>query len=126
MLMREAFRFGLVGGAQIVLEWVLFVAVTSLGVLAGPANVIARLCVAGLGYAANAHYTFAARRQEPLGRRAFGRYALVWISATGLSSLAMGWAEHQWGLSTAFLLKPFVDVCLAGASFLASRHWVYR
>ncbi len=126
MLLREAFRFGVVGGGQIIVEWILFVAVTSLGVLAGPANVLARLCVAGLGYLANAHYTFAARRQEPLDRRVFGRYVLVWVVATTLSSVAVGWAEYQWGLSTAFVLKPFVDVCLAGASFLASRHWVYR
>lgn len=126
MLLRETFRFGVVGGGQIVVEWILFVVVTSLGVLAGPANVLARLCAAGLGYLANAHYTFAARRKEPLSRRVFGRYLLVWVIATALSSSAMGWAEFQWGLSTAFLLKPFVDVSLAAATFLASRHWIYR
>ena len=126
MIWREAFRFGLVGGSQIVIDWAIFVILTSLGIPVGPANVSARLCGAGVGYLANAHYTFAARRREPLGRRAFGRFALLWLATTAVSSLAMAWIEQRWGLSSAWVLKPAVDLCLAGASFLVSRHWVYR
>lgn len=126
MILREAFRFGLVGGAQIIIDWAMFVALTSLGIPAGPANVAARLCGAGVGYLANAHYTFAARRQEPLGRRAFGRFALLWLATTAASSLAMVWTDQQFGLSSAWVMKPVVDILLAGLSFLASRHWVYR
>lgn len=126
MIWREAVRFGLVGVAQIGIDWVAFVGLTALGMPVFAANLVARMCGAGFGFVANAHFTFAQRRQEALDRRALARFVLLWLASTLVSTVAMSGAEHFWGLKAAWLLKPIVDGLLAGFTFFASRHWVYR
>lgn len=126
MIFREVLRFGLVGVTQIGIDWAIFVGLTALGVPVLAANIAGRISGASFGYLANAHFTFSHRRSEPLGRGALFRFAVLWIATTLASTAAMMAIESEWGLGYAWLLKPVVDALLAGGSFLASRHWVYR
>lgn len=126
MIVREVLRFGLVGLAQIGIDWAVFVGLTALGLPVLPANVAGRVTGASFGFLANAHFTFSHRRREPLGRGALFRFALLWLATTLASTVAMLGIESGWGLAFAWALKPIVDAVLAGGSFLASRHWVYR
>lgn len=126
MIWREAIRFGMVGLAQLVLDWAVFVATSWFGLPVAWANLAGRLSGACLGYVANAHYTFAERRQRALDRATLLRFATVWVSTTVLSTVAVAAVERQAGLEAAWLVKPLVDAALVGLSFLASRHWVYR
>lgn len=126
MIWREAIRFGVVGVAQLGIDWLAFVALTALGVPVITANLVARMCGAGFGFIANARFTFSHRRKEALDRRALARFVLLWVASTVVSTAAMAGAEGVWGLQAAWFLKPLVDGLLAGFTFFASRHWVYR
>ena len=126
MIWREAIRFGVVGVAQIGIDWLAFVGLTALGLPVIAANLIARMGGAGFGFFANAHFTFSHRRKEALDRRALARFVLLWLTSTMVSTTAMAGAESAWGLQVAWFLKPLVDGLLAGFTFFASRHWVYR
>ncbi|MFN3730506.1 MAG: GtrA family protein [Fimbriimonadaceae bacterium] len=126
MILREAVRFGIVGLAQIGLDWAVFVGLTALSAPVLAANVCGRVSGASFGFFANAHFTFSHRRREPLGREALLRFVGLWVATMLASTAAMMAIESGWGLGSAWLLKPVVDALLAAGSFLASRHWVYR
>ncbi len=126
MIWREGLRFGLVGFAQILIDWGVFVLLTAILVPVLPSNVLARIAGASFGFLANATFTFSRCRREPLSRAALLRFALLWTLTTLISTYALFWIEVRWGLASAWLLKPIVDLLLAGVGFFVSRHWVFR
>ncbi len=126
LIVRQGFAFLLVGGAQLLLDWLVFVLVSSLGVPAIVANVCGRSTGASLGFWLNGQVTFRNDQQPALAGRPLRRFLIMWITLTAISSLAMGGFDHWAGLQYAWLAKPVVEAILAVVSFFVSRHWVYR
>lgn len=118
--------FVLVGGALVLVDWSVFVALSALGIMPIFANVAGRLVGALLGFWLNGHITFAHGGTPRLGRGRFMRYGSLWAALTALSTLSVVLLTHFLGLQFAWLVKPVVEVCMAALSFLVSRHWVYR
>jgi putative flippase GtrA len=126
MVLRQLVGYGLVGGVQLLADWLLFVVLTGLGLGVVPGNLLARVAGASLGFWLNGRYTFASRGQSRLGRRNMVRFVLFWLAVTAASTWAVQALELQQGLHAAWLGKPVVDGVLAGLGFLASRYWIYR
>jgi putative flippase GtrA len=126
LILRQGFAFLLVGGVQVLLDWLVFVLVSALGVPAFAANVCGRVAGASLGFWLNGLVTFRGAEQRALVGRPLRRFLVMWVALTGLSSLAMAATDHLAGLQTAWLAKPAVEAVLAVISFFVSRHWVYR
>jgi len=125
-LLRQGSHFVLVGGAQLALDWALFVAQTALGVPTVPANLISRIGGASLGFWLNGRITFAAEGQPRLGGTRLLRFVIVWLVLTAISTVLMDLLSHQLGLQTAWLAKPVVEGGLAVVSFFLARNWIYR
>ena len=125
-LLRQGASFVLVGAGLIVVDWGVFVLLSALGMAAAPANVSGRVVGAVLGFLLNGHVTFGQPDAPRIGWRRFARFALLWACLTVLSTVLVTWVAAAMGLSMAWLAKPLVEGCLAVASFLLSRHWVYR
>ena len=127
--MRQPLLFGLVGGLQYLVDGALFALLISAGIGTSPANVTSRACAAGLGFVLNRYLTFG-QREETVGRlaRSLLRFALLWVSLTLLSTLAVLGLEQLWGAGTGqrIAAKLVVEAVLAVASFLLSRYWVFR
>jgi putative flippase GtrA len=126
-MMRQLLGFGLVGLAQLLVDWASFVTLTSLGVAVAPANLAARVGGACLGFWGNGRFSFAAPDGAPrLGGRRFARYLLFWLAMTALSTLAVTALDDARGLHAAWLGKPLADAALAALGFAASIYWIYR
>lgn len=126
-LSREALLFGVFGGVQLLADWTLFVALTSLGTPTVTANVAGRVLGAVLGYWLNGRYTFratGAARDRHLGRIA--RFVTGWGITAVLSTVAVYLIEHQFGLHGAWFGKLFVDAGLALVGFVLSKYWIFR
>lgn len=116
--------FCLVGGAEFVLDWVVLVGLSALGMPVAIANALGRLAGACLGYWANGRFTF--RTNARMGAAAIARSALLFVATTVVSSWALDLAAAYHGLLGAWLLKPAVEAVLGVACFFASKYWVYR
>lgn len=116
-----AFYF-VVGVAQLIVDWLCFVLLTAAGMPVAPANVIARVCAAVLGFTANGTVTFKSR----LRPAQLARFVTVWIPLTLANTLAVWALEAIGGLHLAWLIKPLVDALTAAAGFLVARHWIFR
>ncbi|KAF1721809.1 GtrA family protein [Pseudoxanthomonas wuyuanensis] len=125
-LFRQGGHFILVGLLQLALDWALFVALTWLGMGAGPANLSGRVCGALLGFWLNGRMTFAAQGKPRLGWRRFARFLAVWLALTLISTVAVTWVAHGLGMQQAWLAKPLVEGVLAVIAFFLWRHLVYR
>jgi len=125
-LPRQGMGFLLVGGIQLLVDWSVFVAATHLGVPVGWANLLARICGACLGFWLNGRFTFAEAGQSRVSRQALLRFGILWLAMTGVSTYAVSWLAASLGLAWAWVGKPAVEALLATASFLVSRHWIYR
>jgi len=123
---RQGFLFLIVGGAQLVLDWLFFVALTAFGLPVAIANVSSRIVAASFGFWLNGRLTFAGPEGPRLGGARLVRYALTWLTMTVLSTLLVTWTAHAFDLRHAWLAKPCVEAVLAGLSFILQRHWVYR
>jgi len=127
MMMRQVLGFGLVGAAQLVIDWACFVALSSLGLAVVLANVVGRVVAAGFGFWGNGRFTFAQPGGRPrLDRRHALRYVLFWLAMTLLSTTAVAGLDALRGLQAAWIGKPLVDALLAVIGFLAAKHWIYR
>lgn len=126
-LFRQLMLYGLVGGAQLLLDYVCFVVLTGYGVAIVPANLIARVAGATLGYFLNRRVTFAgavaAERKETA---VMFRFAVVWIALTVVGTVIVGALGKMMSLELVWLAKPVVDAFLALLGFLLSRFWIYR
>ena len=125
-LWQQGLGYGIVGGAQLLLDWLVFFLLTSVGLGVVPANVVGRLAGAAAGFWLNGALTFRAGGRARLGLQRLGRFAVAWVVFTALGTLAVAWVDREAGLRIAWIAKPAIDVVLAGLGFLASRYWIYR
>jgi len=123
---RQGASFVLAGALQLMLDWVVFVALTALGMAPAPANLAGRVCGALLGFWFNGRYTFAGRDGARLGWRRFLRFAAIWLVLTAVSTATVAWVAAQLGLQQAWLAKPLVEGALAAVAFFLWRQVVYR
>ena len=124
-LRRHLGGYAVVGLLQWLVEYAVMLALSQWLMPVEPANIIGRLCGAGLGFWLNGKWTFAGEGHG-IGRRAATRFVIVWLFLTALNTLLVGVLEHYFGLPLAQLLKPIADVGCAVLGFVLSRHWVYR
>jgi len=125
-LVRQGSSYIVIGLVQLLLDWLVFVGSTALGLPVAPANVVGRLAGMLLGFWLNGRYTFAAAGQQRLGWKRFARFLLLWMLLTAASTLLVTAADHALGLQYAWLAKPLVEGGLALVSFILLRHVVYR
>jgi putative flippase GtrA len=126
LLARQLFVFGLVGAAQVLLDWSVFVGLTHLGLAVAPANVLGRVSGACLGFWLNGRFTFAAGGRPRLDREHLLRFVLAWCALTVLSTLLMTMVAGRFDLRAAWLAKPAVEAAMAVVGFVVWRQWVFR
>lgn len=119
---RQLAFYLVVGITQLVVDWLCFVALTAWGMPVAPANVIARVCAAVLGFTANGKVTFKAR----LRRAHLARFVAAWIPLTLANTLVVWALEALGGLHLAWLIKPLIDALTAVAGFVVARYWIFR
>lgn len=125
-LLRQGGQYLAFGLLQLALDWAVFVIATALGVAAAPANLTGRTGAAVLGFWLNGRYTFAGTDGGRLGWRRFGRFWLLWLAMTALSTVLVALVEAELGLRWAWLAKPVVEGGLATANFFLLPRVVYR
>lgn len=121
-LRRQVLWYAFVGGVQLIVEWLCFVAFTAWGMSLVPSNVVARTLAALLGFSVNGAITF----QSRLKVVSLVRFTIAWIPLTLLDTLAVSVLGTIGGLGVAWGVKPVVDSLIAVLSFLIARHWVFR
>lgn len=124
-LTRQGSHYLLIGLLQYVVDWGVMVGLSHLGLNVEASNIAGRVSGAVLGFWLNGRITFASE-DTTVGGPQLMRFILLWLCTTLVSTLAIGAIEDAAGLQWAWLAKPAVELVLAGASFLVSRHWVYR
>ena len=125
-LLRQGGYYLVFGVLQLLLDWLLLVALTALGMPVAPANLASRTSAALLGFWLNGRYTFADGNGQRLGWRRFTRFWLLWLAITAISTVLVAVVASRLGLDQAWLAKPLVEAGLAVVSFFALRHWVFR
>ncbi|HZH44650.1 MAG TPA: GtrA family protein [Lysobacter sp.] len=125
-LLRQGAGYGAVGAIQLLLDWVVFVGLSALGVNTISANLIGRVGGALLGFWLNGVITFRGQGGRRLGWTRFSRFLLSWTVMSLLSTLAVVLLDRNAGLQWAWLAKPAVDALLALCGFVISRYWIYR
>jgi putative flippase GtrA len=127
VLRRQLLGYGLVGGLQLLADWLCFVALTSVGAAVVPSNLAGRVLGASMGFWLNGRFTFAAKGAPPrLGGGPLRRFVVFWLAMTALSTLAVHQLDALQGLHGAWLGKPLVEAVLAVISFIAAKYWIYR
>lgn len=124
-LTRQGRHYLMIGLLQWLLDWAVMVALSNAGLWVEAANVAGRISGALLGFWLNGRITFAGD-DTTVGRRQLGRFVLMWLTTTFISTWAMGAIEDAVGLRWTWLAKPAVELALGALGFLLSRHWVYR
>jgi putative flippase GtrA len=124
-LLRQSRHYMAIGLLQYVVDWGVMVALSHFGLAVELANIAGRVSGAVLGFWLNGRITFAGE-ETTIGGRQLGRFSLLWLCTTAISTWAIGSIENLAGLRWAWLAKPGVELALAGMGFLVSRHWVYR
>lgn len=122
----QAVSFLVVGGLQVLLDWLVFFVLSATGVPVALANLSGRATGAGLGFWLNGSVTFRRDHGSFWNRKAATRFVLLWLVMTVASTLLVSQAVRSTGLTLAWLIKPVIELVLAAISFFISRHWVYR
>ena len=122
---RQGRHYLVIGVVQWLVDWGVMVGLSHLGLPVEPANIAGRISGALLGFWLNGRITFAGDDTR-IGRRQFGRFVLMWLLTTMISTWAIGAIDDAVGLKWTWLAKPGVELVLGGLGFLLSRHWVYR
>jgi putative flippase GtrA len=129
-LVRQLLLYGVVGGAQLLLDYAVFVGLTATGMAVIPANLIGRVSGACVGYFLNRYITFASigqdRRQGRHERGRMGRFAVAWIGLTLVGTAALELLATSVDVKATWIAKPVIDGLLAVVGFVLSRHWIYR
>ncbi len=125
-LVRQGSTYLIIGLVQLLLDWLVFVAATALGMPVAPANVAGRLAGMLLGFWLNGRYTFAHADGARLGWRRFTRFFGVWAALTAASTVLVALTSRHLGLDWAWLAKPLIEGGIALISFLLLRHVVFR
>ena len=126
LLLRQGSQYLAIGLLQLLLDWVIFVAATAVGLPAAPGNLLGRVSGALLGFWLNGRYTFARDGKPRHGRRRFARFFVLWLLMTALSTWLISNVAMRLGLQQAWLAKPAVEALLAAMNFFLLRHLVYR
>lgn len=121
----EVIAFLLVGGMQVVLDTLVFIALGALGVPVFVANVASRLAGASLGFLINGRVTFASADGHGLDPGALVRFAITWAVLTTLGGVLLVRVEDGFGLAITWLAKPLVEAFLAVLGFLALKYFVF-
>ena len=124
--LKQGMSFIVAGALQLLLDWAVFVALTSLGASPVIGNLAGRVCGALLGFWLNGRITFANQGQPRLGWRRFLRFLAVWLTLTLISTVLVASTATQLGLQQAWLAKPIVEGGLAVVAFFLWRQLVYR
>ena len=124
-ILRDGLHFIVIGAIQLAVDSAIYIALTKAGFAPVPANLCGRVTGAALGFWLNGRITFFHHPQPHLRVR-FARYAILWLSLTLLSTVALSSIAAQAGLSSSWWAKPVIEAILGLTSFLISRHWVYR
>ncbi|WP_303636842.1 MULTISPECIES: GtrA family protein [Stenotrophomonas] len=125
-LLRQGRSYFVVGLLQLMLDWLVLVSSTALGLPVAPANIAGRVAGMLLGFWLNGRITFADAEGQRLGWRRFARFLPLWLLLTAASTLLVAAADHALGLRYAWAAKPLVEGVLAVVSFLLLRCVVYR
>lgn len=123
---KEGASFGVAGLIQLAIDWLVFVSLTKLGVIASAANLTGRICGALFGFWLNGKWVFRRENGDDLSSRHLGRYALWWTTTALVSTATVSMVAHLIGVEAAWAAKPVIDILLAGCSFLVSKFWIYR
>ena len=126
LLARQVLVFGLVGAAQVLLDWMVFVALTHAGMILPLGNFLGRLCGASLGFWLNGRYTFATDGRPRLDREHLARFVVAWLMLTAASTLLLMAVAGRFDLRAAWLAKPAVEALMACIGFVIWRQWVFR
>lgn len=121
--LRQGGLFLLIGLAQLALDSSIFIGMTALGLPVVASSLIGRSSGAAIGFWLNGRYTFG---KAKLDRSHAARFIIAWLLLTVLSTALISSIAAQLGLHAAWLAKPLVEAALAVASFVISRHWIYR
>jgi putative flippase GtrA len=124
-LTRQGRVYLTIGILQWLLDWGVMVALSNAGLSVETANLVGRITGASLGFWLNGRITFAGSATG-MGRRQLGRFGLMWIATTVVSTGALSAIDGAVGLKWAWLAKPAVELVLGLVGFALSRHWVYR
>jgi putative flippase GtrA len=126
-LSRQVLLFVVVGAAQVLLDWAVFVLLTRAGLAVVAGTLLGRASGACLGYWLNGRYTFAAADGQPrLGPAQLRRFVPAWLALTALSTLLVAGIATRFDLRAAWLAKPAVEALMAALGFVVWRQWVFR
>ena len=124
---RQLALYGVIGGVQLLADWLCFVALTWIGMDVVPANLSGRVVGAILGFWLNGRHTFISDSGKPtLGRRHAVRFIIGWLLTAALSTAAVWLTDHVAGLGWARVCKLGIDGALAIFGFLLSKYWIFR
>lgn len=124
-LTRQGRHYLAIGILQWLLDWAVMVALSSAGLPVETANLAGRVTGATLGFWLNGRITFAGDATS-IGRRQLGRFGLMWVITTLISTWALASIDDAIGLKWTWVAKPAVELALGLVGFALSRHWVYR
>ena len=126
-LLLQICLFLMVGGAQLIVDWLTFVLLTRFGVVAVVSNVAGRLVGACLGFLLNGKFTFLQRsKTTSINTGSALRFTAFWVASSVVSTVAIALINSHAGLKAAWLGKPVIEAILAVISFLCSKFWIYR
>lgn len=125
-LIRQGAGFVVIGILQLLLDWLVFVLLSAVGLPIAAANVLARASAALIGFWLNGRYTFAQGGQPRLGGQRLLRFVLSWCVLTLISTSLIRSVSLHVSLHLVWLAKPLVEAVLAVLSFLIARYWIYR
>jgi putative flippase GtrA len=117
---RRVVLFILVGGASAAVDFGVFLALTTLGLIAWAASAISFLVAFVVNYRGNRDLVFRAGSVPGALRRYVVLVAFNWVSSTGLVALGgwLGWPGWAAKLTSMVLIAVF--------NFAALRLWVFR
>ncbi len=127
-LRKQSILYVTIGVVQFLVDWGVMVLLSDpklgwMGV--ETANIFGRIVGACLGFFLNGLLTFKSEHTK-VGGKQFGKFVLMWILCTIISTVSIHYIDDHFGLSAAQWCKPLVEFVTGGIGFLLSRYWVYH
>lgn len=123
--MTRPIKYVISGGVALAADVAVFAAARSAGAVISLANPSARLVGAVTAFLLNRQWTF--RRDNPAGWHIeWTRYALLWLAATAISTLAISTLTRALPSASEAVIKFSVEAAIAATNYLISRAWVFR
>ena len=97
-LLRQGSTYLVIGLVQLLVDWLVFVVATALGMPVAPANIAGRLAGMLLGFWLNGRYTFAEAGAGKLGWKRFARFFGLWLLLTAASTLLVSLVDQALSL----------------------------